>query len=113
NITPYRNPLAGRTYDPGKRTSEYIDEWTQFTFDPASLGDIEQHFGFPFCYREVGYTDGKQVDLFYGAEMHFWQHKLAEDLWIALAAVLACGIATEWLSRRCVPRGRESIAAQS
>lgn len=98
NLTPYKNPLAGGSYDPGKSASQYINEWLQFTFDPASLGDIEQHYGFPFCYREVGYIGGKQVELYHGAEMHFRQHKLAENLCLAIGAMLVCGIAVQWLS---------------
>jgi hypothetical protein len=99
NLTPYKNPLAGGSYDPGKSASQYINEWLQFTFDPASLGDIEQHYGFPFCCREVGYIGGKQVELYHGAEMHFRQHKLAENLCLAIGTMLACGIAVQWLSR--------------
>jgi hypothetical protein len=110
NITPYKNPLAGSSYDPGKSTAQYIDEWATFTFAPASLGDIEQHYGFPFCYREVGYKGGQRVELYYGAEMHFRQHKLAENHCLALGTMLARGIVVQWRSglREPLPNSRDS-----
>jgi hypothetical protein len=97
NLLPYANPLAGRVYDPGVSSAERLGRWLQFVFDPAALGDIEQHYGFPRTFYEVGYINGQKVDLYYGAEMEFLQHRLGENLCLAVAAMLVAGIAVQWL----------------
>jgi hypothetical protein len=100
NLVPYANPAAGRSYDPSVSSAEHLGQWLQFVFDPASLGDIEQHYGFPRTCYEVGYINGQKVALYQGAEMEFFPHRLGENLCLALAAMLAAGMIVQRLSQR-------------
>jgi hypothetical protein len=98
NFLPHVDHGSARTYDPSVTLSEQFQWWVQVLFDPASFGDIALYYGFPFCWIERGYMNGLPVDLYYGAEMEFRQHKLAECLAVALSTMFLCGIAVQWLS---------------
>ena len=99
NLVPYANPAAGRVYDPRVNSAERFGQWLQWAFDPTSLNEVEQHYGFPLTFREVGYINGQKVAHYYGAEMDFLPHRLGEDLCVALAAMAIAGMIAQGISR--------------
>jgi hypothetical protein len=106
NVIPGPNPAAGSVSESGVSSVQRVDEWLRKFFDPASFGDIEQHYGFPFTFYEVGYMNGERVELYYGAEMEYLQHRLGENLCVALAAMVIAGMIVQCLSRwRARPAG--------
>ena len=97
NVIPHANYAAARIFDPGVSSAQRAGEWVRAIFDPASLGDIELNYGFPFCCYEVGFINGQRVELYYGAEMEFLQHRLGENICVALAAMALAGMAAQWI----------------
>ena len=104
NWIPEVDHGSARTYDPGVKGSERVLWWVQVLFDPASFGNIALYYGFPFCWIERGYMNAQPVDLYYGAEMDFRPHKLAECLGVALVAMLVCGMVVELVRRVLIVR---------
>jgi hypothetical protein len=95
-------PDAGR---PGAHIDpQNAFEWCQLIFFPSAWPDIELRYGFPFIWYELGLINGESVKLYHGAEMELLQHRLAENICIALGTMMICGMAVQWLvGRRQTP----------
>jgi hypothetical protein len=106
NAVPSADRPGAQISESGYGGVNRLDQLRRLVFEPESFADIALRYGFPFRCYEVGLIDGQSVDLYHGAEMGLLPHKAAENLCIALGAMLFMGMATEALSRRQITTSR-------
>ena len=86
SCVPYAGGRGGRIQP------DTVGGWLRLVFWPSAHSEIFLRYGFPFiCYRR-GIINGKSVSFYHGCDnLGLIQHRLMEDLCIALAACLAVG----------------------